>query len=252
MIGPDILVRIDGIVGQVDEDIVELVLKGGAVTSGIRQSITATNLAMAAQTCAALAALLPLVSNAVMKEAAESPGFFGQIAGQLKLEAALEDLKFNTVEELNSHKNELLSRIATILVDRFEHMNCLVLTGEENTSKLSKDFNAMYKVLLKCQSPAETKNIFKSAFGVLVGKFAEKMKSTCRTRDMTKLAEINARVSADVFAFYSALSSGELAIAGVADVLEGAIKRMVETIDTLLPDESLQRTEIRSRLKLNQ
>jgi hypothetical protein len=34
------------------------------------------------------------------------------------------------------------------LIDRFEQLNSLVLSGEENTQKLAKDFNAMYKVLL--------------------------------------------------------------------------------------------------------
>ena len=208
LIGPDILEHTGNFLRSFDAEMRDLILQGRAATLGGRQSVTATNLALAAQTCGIFAALLPLLANNFMKISAENFSFYAQLAGTSETANALEDLKFSLAQEFADHREDLFTKLSDILVERFEVQSVQWFTEEKQESalKLAKDFSAMYRVLLKALAPADSKKIFSRAFNSVSERFAGKLKEISMSLNPGKQRDLSNRLHADFLFFFEALT----------------------------------------------
>ena len=208
LIGPDVLEYTGNFLRSFDAEMRDLILHGRAATLGGRQSVTATNLALAAQTCGIFAALLPLLANNFMKISAENFSFYAQLAGTSETANALEDLKFSLAQEFADHREDLFTKLSDILVERFEVQSVQWFSEEKQESalKLAKDFSAMYRVLLKALAPADSKKIFSRAFNSVSERFAGKLKEISMSSNPGKQRDLSNRLHADFLFFFEALT----------------------------------------------
>ena len=274
LLGPQIISKLEHVLRIFNNEMRELVLEGKTVTLGVRSSVTAANLALAAQTAGVFSVLIPALANNMMKIAAENFGHFSEISGTAETANALEELKFGISQEFSEHREEIFYKLGEILVDRFDSLvGSWVSVAEEistssPTTKLAKDFAAMYRVLLKTLAPQDIKKIFSRAFNVMSEKFAKELTSF-RSRSekdfigslvvpssipqkkivpppppptaaveealRKKLEPLSNRLYGDLISFYESLTTGEHNVIAIADLVNVLTTNFMRALNAALP-----------------
>jgi len=244
----------------------KLVLLGQAVQKGVRQSITAANLALCSQTCWLVAQILPKIRMRVLSVLQESLGLTTAEISRHPAALLLGDLEKIAIE-YTDHRTLLFGKLSDLLRDRYEHharkwlatphpelkpgaaawiseptsggeaSQTIVLIPHEALEALVKEFSTMYKVLLRSIDGAGVRNIFSQAFTDIAEKFEQRLDEEISApsppyRDAPGYS-MGDRLIMDVAYLQEQLGK----LSGITTPLQQLLFRFVQHLRTKLPTE---------------
>lgn len=244
----------------------KLVLLGQAVQKGVRQSITAANLALCSQTCWLVAQILPKMRMRVLRVLQESLGLTVAEIARHPAALLLGDLE-KIATEYTDHRTLLFGKLSDLLRDRYEHharkwlatahselkpgstawitgpiagaesSQAIDLSPHEALEALVKEYTTMYRVLLRSIDGAGVRNIFSQAFTDIAEKFEqrldEEMSASSPPYGDAPGYTVGDRLTMDVAYLQEQLGK----LSGITTPLQQLLFRFVQHLRSKLPTE---------------